>query len=506
MKIVSGISLRLDEDENRALERAAAESGLHPEKIRALRVVKRSVDARRKNDLRLVYSVRIEEVSDRPPVREFEQIRTSERPVVAGFGPAGMFCALRLARYGLRPLVLERGSEVETRTRRVKDYWAGGALDPDCNVQFGEGGAGAFSDGKLTTLIGDPLCEEVLRDFAAFGAPEEILWNAKPHVGTDNLPRVLKNLRAEILRLGGEIRFDAKAEDFLIENGALRALKVKGETLETRHLALAVGHSARDTYRVLLGKGISAQAKAFSVGVRIEHLAEKINRAQYGDAYKHPKLGAADYKLVFHDGTGDSAYTFCMCPGGVVVASSSEADGIVTNGMSAFARDGINSNSALLVGVNFDTPEAGIRFQRDLERAAFLLGNGVAPCQRAGDFLAGKPSKTFGEVRPTYAPSVTFCDLSAFFDARISGILKRALPALDRKLHGFAHPDALLTAPETRTSSPLRFLRNERYESPSAAGLYPCGEGCGFAGGIISAAVDGIRVADAIAADCKKHS
>lgn len=498
MKIIHNIALRLDENESLAFDRAVKLSGLKARDIRAMHIAKRSVDARKKNDIKLVYSVRIEEKSDKPIVREFPQIKSAQRPVVVGFGPAGMFCALRLARHGLKPLVLERGSDVQTRARKTAAYWAGGALDPECNVQFGEGGAGTFSDGKLTTLIGDPLCEEVLADFAAFGAPREILWEAKPHIGTDNLPRVVRNLREEILRLGGEIRFDTRAEDFEIAGGALVALRANGERIEVSELVLAVGHSARDTYRTLLAKGVAAQAKAFSAGVRIEHLAENINRAQYGEAWRHPKLGAADYKLSFRNESGDSAYTFCMCPGGSVVASSSEPDGIVTNGMSEFARDGINSNSALLVGVSFATPEEGIEFQRKLERGAFLLGEGRAPCQRVGDFLAERNSAEFGEVRPTYLPGVALRDLNGLLGTRISGVLREAIPALDRKLRGFAHPDSLLTAPETRSSSPLRFVRGENGESLNVAGLFPCGEGCGYAGGIMSAAVDGLRAADAV--------
>ena len=501
MKLIHNIALKLDEDESLALTRAAERSGFRPDRIRAMRIVRRSVDARKKNDIRLVYSVRIEEPSDRPVPREYPQISSAVRPVVVGFGPAGMFCALRLARHGLRPLVFERGSEIGTRTEKVRRYWEGGALDPDCNVQFGEGGAGTFSDGKLTTLIGDPRREEVLADFAGFGAPESILWEAKPHIGTDNLPRVVRNLREEIRRLGGEILFDTAAEDFEIRGGVLQAVRAGGVRYEVTHLALAIGHSARDTYRLLLGKGLAAQAKPFSAGARIEHLAEEINRSQYGAAYRHPKLGAADYKLSFRDETGAGAYTFCMCPGGVVVASSSEPDAIVTNGMSEFQRDGINSNSALLVDVSFSTPEEGIAFQRGLERAAYRLGGGRAPCQRVGDFLAGHASAAFGSVLPSYLPGVSLCDLGGLFDERIAGVLKRALPAMDRKLRGFAHPDALLTAPETRSSSPLRFLRDENFCSLNAAGLYPCGEGCGYAGGIMSAAVDGLRVAEAIVRD-----
>lgn len=500
MKLVAGVRLGLDEPLKRAFERAVKKSGLRPREVSRCLLAKRSVDARDKGDVHFVCSVRIEQPGDAPPTpRDYKQVRAAERPVVVGFGPAGMFCALDLARHGLRPLVLERGSRVEERRRKVEASFAGAPVDPACNVQFGEGGAGTFSDGKLTTLIGDPLCEEVLADFADFGAPAEIRWQAKPHIGTDRLPEVVRRLREEIVRLGGEICFDTQATDFSYENGRLTAV-IAGETvLETDTCVLAIGHSARDTYRTLLAQKVLVQPKAFSLGVRIEHLREDVDRAQYGKFAGHPALGAADYKLVYHDEQGNSAYTFCMCPGGSVVASSSEPDAVVTNGMSAFARDGVNSNSAVLVGVEAcATPEQGIALQRELERRAFLLGNGRAPCQRVEDFLRGRPTAAFGRVQPTYRPGVTPSALSGLFGERVEKTLRGALLAWDRRMRGFAADDALLTAPETRSSAPLRILRNESYMSPSLRGLYPCGEGCGYAGGIMSAAVDGLRVSRAI--------
>ena len=438
-----------------------------------------------------------------PPVR-----RTSPLPpVVVGMGPAGLFAALFLARNGLAPIVLERGRPVEERTADVERFWSTGLLDPASNVQFGEGGAGTFSDGKLNTGTHDPRIATVFRELAAAGAPADILYQHKPHIGTDVLRDVVKNIRLELLRLGCDVRFCHELAGLTLRDGAVAGLTVEGPQgayeLPCDALVLSPGHSARDTFRMLHEAGVPMEQKAFAIGVRIEHPQSAVSLAQFGPAWE--KLPAANYKLSCHLPNGRSAFTFCVCPGGEVVAAASEEGRLVTNGMSRRARDGKNINGGFLVGVNpadfgSDHPLAGVEYQRRWEEAAFRLGGGgyLAPAQTVGDFLSGRPSVRLGAVEPTYRPGVTPTELDRCLPGYVTDTLRGALPVFDQKLRGFAAPDSLLTGVETRSSSPIRILRGADFQS-AVRGLYPCGEGAGYAGGITSAAVDGIRVAEAVA-------
>ena len=523
---IRDISLPPMQDMSMLPAAAARQLRIDQTQIKRIDIKRRSVDARKKNDVRLIYTVdvlvkgredKILKMAHNPKASiakdDFYEPPVAERlpekrPVIAGFGPAGMFCALVLARAGLRPIVLERGQDAKTRHEKVQKFWQTGELDPACNVQFGEGGAGTFSDGKLNTGVNNPRNYWVLEQFADAGAGAEILFDAKPHVGTDVLLRVVQNLREEINALGGEVLFGAKLTAIERTENAVSGVRYEtpgGEqTLSCDTLVLAPGHSARDTFRMLDEAGVPMQPKAFSMGVRIEHLQKTINESQYGPFAENPALGAADYKLNVRLPDGTSAYTFCMCPGGYVVAAASEQGGVVTNGMSNCARDGENANAALLVTL---TPEdfpdksvlGGVLYQQQLERAAFLAGgeNYRAPAQLVGDFLAHKKSTAFGAVQPTYKPGVTLCELHEVLPERITKVLENALPELDKRLRGFACPDAILTAPETRSSSPVRILRDDTRQS-ALRGLFPCGEGAGYAGGIMSAAVDGILTAEAI--------
>ncbi|MHB8155980.1 MAG: NAD(P)/FAD-dependent oxidoreductase [Desulfocucumaceae bacterium] len=500
----------------------AGRLGIKQSDILKVSIFRRSVDAR-KNEVRFVFTVDVELENEGrilkdprfkgimpTPEMDYHYVAPGQeiikkRPVVVGAGPAGIFCGLILAGMGYRPLILERGGDVDSRTEAVEQFWKTGALDPQCNVQFGEGGAGTFSDGKLTTLIRDPRCRKVLKELVSAGAPEEILYINKPHVGTDILKSVVRNIRTKIIELGGEVRFYSRVSDIFMENGRIVGVEVNGgEEIETGVAVLAIGHSARDTFRLVYEKGILLVPKAFSLGVRVEHPQELIDAAQYKDFAGNKNLGAADYKLVYHDAGGRSCYTFCMCPGGVVVAAASEPGCVVTNGMSFYARDGQNANSALLVGVtpsDFGShPLAGIEYQRLWERKAFQLGGGdyKAPAQLVGDFLNNRPSVSMEAVRPSYPRGVTPCDIGFCLPDYVTEVIRRAIPRFGDKLKGFAYPDAILTGVETRSSSPVKILRNEFYQS-SVSGLYPAGEGAGYAGGIISSAVDGIRVAEAIA-------
>lgn len=499
---------------------------ISPSELKSVRLTKKSIDARKKDNVHFVCAVecevknptvekqilsrRLKNVSQAVPfVYRVEKTKPlSERPIVVGSGPAGLFAALVLTMAGQRPIILERGGDVQSRRAAVERYFAGGELDTVSNIQFGEGGAGTFSDGKLTTGTKDRRIRFVLEQFVRAGANEEILYNAKPHVGTDVLLNVIKNLRSRITASGGEYRFFTQLTDICVRDG--RLVSVTGtkngedEIIPADSVILATGHSARDTFEMLHRRGIPMIQKPFAVGARIEHPQTLINTVQFGEAAGHPELGAADYKLAVHLPDGRGVYTFCMCPGGHVVAAASEPESVVTNGMSLFARDGVNANSALLVSVNptdfgSEHPLAGVEFQRRIERAAFACTRGSsAPAQLVGDLLDGRPSVGFGDTLPTYRPSVALGEIGCCLPSFIIDSMKSGLLLMDQKLHGFARHDAILTAPETRSSSPVRILRDEKLQSPAASGLYPCGEGAGFAGGIMSAAVDGIKCAETI--------
>ncbi|MBP3656857.1 MAG: hypothetical protein J6K32_09210 [Clostridia bacterium] len=529
---IHNIKIPLDHSAKTLTGAAAKKLGVPAAQIAGCAISRKSVDARKKNDVCFVVSLDVslkQEKDERriaarldpssggmlkpytPPAIPALHAPASPRPVVVGFGPAGMLAALTLAEAGAKPIVLERGMDVDTRTRDVDTYWQQGqpAFRTASNVQFGEGGAGTFSDGKLNTGTKDPRGEHILRTFVRFGAPQEILIDAKPHIGTDKLKGVVKSLRQAVIDMGGEVHFGTRMTRILRSGGRLRALVCEDERgeyeLPAEHVILAIGHSARDTFSMLHDEGFSLAQKPFSIGARIEHPQALINEAQYGPFAKHPSLGAADYKLSLHLPSGRSVYTFCMCPGGSVVAAASEEDSIVTNGMSCYARDLVNANSALLVGVEpsdfgSDHPLAGMYLQRDIERRAFVLGgsSGKAPCQLAGDLLAGRRSTQLRSVTPSYRPGVVPGDLGDLLPDYIVQAMRDALPLLGRKLRGFDHPDAVLTAPETRSSSPVRIPRGDNLQSIDLPGLYPCGEGAGYAGGITSAAVDGVRCAEAV--------
>jgi uncharacterized protein len=503
-----------------ALEERLSGSGAA---IRSHTIVRRAVDARHRHRVVLVYIVDVavdaeEEVLKKIDARnvaiapqfgyEFkiaQAHRFSMRPVVIGFGPAGIFAALTLAERGARPIVLERGADVDERSKHVHDFVQSGAFLPESNILFGEGGAGTFSDGKLYTLINDVRTQKIFDEFVSAGAPRDILVNAKPHIGTDNLKKVVKTLREKITSLGGEVRFKSKVTGLIIKDDICSGVIINDfERIETDAVIVAIGASARDTTESLHHHGLTISQKPFSIGLRIEHPQEIVNQAQYGDFAFNPALGAAEYKLVHHSSRGRSAYTFCMCPGGLVVGASSEAGGVVTNGMSEYARDRENANSALVVGIDpkdfeSDHPLAGIAFQRKWEQKAFDLGgrNYNAPVQLLADFMQGRPSNNFGTVRPTYKPGTAFADLNQCLPVYVSATIKEAVRAFDKKVRDFAMPDAVLTGVETRTSSAVRMERSAMFES-NIANVYPIGEGAGYAGGIVSAAIDGIKVVEAL--------
>jgi uncharacterized protein len=556
---ITELRLPLDHAQGALRPAALSRLGLADADLKGLTVFKRAYDARKKSAVVLSYTLDCElasgvneaavlarlagDVHVRPtPDTRYRLLGQAPadlraalgkpgraRPVVVGFGPCGLFAALVLAQMGLAPIVLERGRDVRQRSKDTWGLWRQGVLDPVSNVQFGEGGAGTFSDGKLWSQISDPrhLTRKVLTEFVKAGAPEEILYVSKPHIGTFRLVSMIEKMRADIVALGGEVRFEQQVVDVLIEGGAIRGLTLaSGEQLAADHVVLALGHSARDTFTMLHERGVSMVAKPFSIGFRIEHPQGLIDRARFGPAAGNPILGAADYKLVHHASNGRSVYSFCMCPGGTVVAATSEVGCVVTNGMSQYSRNERNANAGIVVGINpvdyrqeknhlgmandsNDTvvsPLDGMAFQRQWESRAFELGGGgyQAPGALAGDFIKGQASSAVGSVQPSYKPGVHFTDLASTKQPSLPryalDAIREALPAFDKQIKGFAMADAVLTGVETRTSSPLRITRGKDFQSINVAGLYPAGEGAGYAGGIMSAGVDGIEVAEALGA------
>lgn len=496
--------------------------------LHAFTVFKRAYDARNNKDIQLIYTFDVE-VSDQAallskfandqsvritPDMTYQFVTQApanlrERPVVVGLGPCGLFAALILAQMGFKPIVLERGKAVRERTKDTFGFWRKQALNPESNVQFGEGGAGTFSDGKLYSQVKDRkhYGRKVLHEFVAAGAPEEIMYVSKPHIGTFKLVNMVEKMRANIIALGGEIRFSTRVDKLELQDGQLQGLHLSsGEYLAAKHVILAVGHSARDTFESLYEQGVYIEAKPFSIGFRIEHEQSMIDSCRFGDNAGNPILGAADYKLVHHCHNGRTVYSFCMCPGGTVVAAASEEGRVVTNGMSQYSRHERNANSAIVVGITPEQdypghPLAGIALQRRLEELAFKAGgeNYYAPAQLIGDFLAGKCSTELGEVKPSYTPGITLTDLSKVVPDYVTQAIQEAIPAFDKQIKGFAKKDGLLTGVETRTSSPICIKRGDNYQSINTRGLYPAGEGAGYAGGIWSAGIDGIRVAEALA-------
>jgi uncharacterized FAD-dependent dehydrogenase len=493
-------------------------------------VFRRGYDARKRSSIFFVLTVDVELRDESGVLRQLNDVNITQspdtryhfvtqapvtlppRPVVIGTGPCGLLAGLVLAQMGFKPIILERGKAVRERTKDTWGLWRKNVLNPESNVQFGEGGAGTFSDGKLYSQIKDPKFRgrKVLTEFVKAGAPEEILYVSKPHIGTFRLVKMVESMRATIEQLGGEIRFQSKVEKIQIDAGQVRGVVLAGgDTIAADHVVLAIGHSARDTFEMLHAQGVYIEPKPFSIGFRIEHPQALIDRARFGPSAGHPALGAADYKLVHHCANGRSAYSFCMCPGGQVVAATSEPGRVVTNGMSQYSRAERNANAALVVNITPEdfpgdaktNPLAGIEFQRHWESVAFVAGgsNYAAPAQRVGDFLAGRPSTQVGEVEPSYQPGVLMTDLSACVPPYVVEALREAIPAFDKQIKGFAMADAVLTAVETRTSSPIRITRDAQCQSLNTRGLFPAGEGAGYAGGILSAAVDGIEVAEAVA-------
>lgn len=527
---INELSLPLDHSADELRQAIVKRLGISDADLLDFTVFKRSYDARKKNSVILFIYIIDLEVRDEAAVlarlADDRNVRPapdtnyypvgqapadlSERPLVVGLGPCGLFAALLLAQMGFKPIVLERGKEVRSRTKDTWALWRKNVLTPESNVQFGEGGAGLFSDGKLYSQIKDPkfYARKVVHEFVRAGAPEEIMYVSKPHIGTFRLTGVVATMREEIIALGGEVRFESKVTELLIDNGQVEGvLLASGETLRSRHVVMALGHSARDTFRMLHRQGVFMEAKPFAVGFRIEHPQGLIDQARLGKYAGHPELGAADYKLVYHAKNGRAVYSFCMCPGGTVVAATSEPGRVVTNGMSQYSRNERNANAAIVVGINpeQDFPGgtlAGVEFQERLESLAYELGGRdyCAPAQLVGDFIRGVPSSEFGEIEPSYKPGVRLGDLAASLPEYAIEAIREALPAFGKQIRGFDRDDAVLTGIETRTSSPVRITRdNETLQSLNLKGLYPAGEGAGYAGGILSAGVDGIKVAEAVA-------
>lgn len=521
---INNISLQLEEDISLLSKKVAKKLKINESHIKNIKIIKESLDARKKNQIKFNYALDVEVENEKSIIKKikdndvklnedeytqeipFGTEKLSTRPVVVGLGPAGLFAALTLAEKGYKPLVIERGEDVDARSKSVDLFWQKGILNVESNVQFGEGGAGSFSDGKLTTRIKDKRCDYVLRELVNGGAPEEITYVGKPHIGTDLLKDVVKNIREKIKSLGGEVRFSSKLEYIKSKDNKVKAIVVNGEEIPCEAIVLALGHSARDTYEMLYDIGVFMEPKAFAIGVRIEHPQGIINESQYGCHANHPRLKAAEYRLTHQSQeSGRAVYSFCMCPGGVVVAASSEENRLVSNGMSYHARDKENANSALVVTVGPDdfegsSPLRAMEFQRHYEGLAYKLGGGnhVAPIQLLGDFMNDKVSTKLGKVNPSFTRGYEFKDLKECLPSYVSTTLKEGILAFDKKIKGYGDNDAILTGIETRTSAPVRISRNENLESISLSGLYPAGEGAGFAGGIISAAVDGIKVAERI--------
>ncbi|ELI0347218.1 NAD(P)/FAD-dependent oxidoreductase [Vibrio vulnificus] len=522
------LRLPLDHEEGALLEAITAKLGIPAEQVLSFSMFRRGYDARKKTNIQLIYTLDIEvanqdkllaKFSKDPHVRETPDMEykyvaqapanLTERPIVIGFGPCGLFAGLVLAQMGFNPIIVERGKEVRERTKDTFGFWRKRTLNPESNVQFGEGGAGTFSDGKLYSQVKDPnfYGRKVITEFVAAGAPEEILYVSKPHIGTFKLVTMIEKMRAKILELGGEIRFSTRVDDIHMEDGQITGVTLSnGEELKSRHVVLAVGHSARDTFEMLHDRGVYMEAKPFSVGFRIEHKQSMIDEARFGPNAGNPILGAADYKLVHHCKNGRTVYSFCMCPGGTVVAATSEEGRVVTNGMSQYSRAERNANSAIVVGISPEIdypgdPLAGIRFQRELESNAYRLGgeNYDAPAQKIGDFLKGRDPSALGDVEPSFTPGIKLTDLEKALPPFAIEAIREAIPAFDRKIKGFASEDGLLTGVETRTSSPVCIKRDKEYQSVNLKGFYPAGEGAGYAGGILSAGIDGIKVAEAVA-------
>ena len=529
------LKLPLDHADDALRPALCARLGIAAEELLDFRIAKRSHDARKKSAIVLIYQIdfsvrdeqalrlRLQDDAKIIPAPDLDYrfpaqapAGLSERPVIIGFGPCGLMAGLVLAQMGFRPIILERGKAVRERTQDTWGLWRKQVLNPESNVQFGEGGAGTFSDGKLYSQIKDPrhLGRKVMEEFVRAGAPEEILYLSKPHIGTFRLVKMVEHMRASILALGGEIRFSSKVERICREGnqerGQITGVELaSGEFIASRHVVLAVGHSARDTFAAVQASGVFIEAKPFAIGVRIEHPQQMIDQARFGSNAGHPRLGAADYKLVHHASNGRAVYSFCMCPGGQVVAAASEPGQVVTNGMSQYSRAERNANSALVVEVRPEdfpgdyrkNPLLGIEYQRQWERLAYQAGGETydAPAQRVGDFLANRPSQALGAVEPSYQPGVRMTDLARCLPDYVCAALREAIVAFDRQIKGFAQDDALLTGVETRTSSPIRIRRGDDFQSINTRGLYPAGEGAGYAGGILSAGVDGIKVAEAVA-------